>query len=35
VPLSRIDGRNIPAHPMTARLAAAYELLLDAADEND
>lgn len=35
VPLSRIDGRDIPAHPMTARLAAAYELLLDAADEND
>lgn len=35
VPLLRIDGRDIPAHPMTARLAAAYELLLDAADEND
>ncbi|ABS63181.1 aminotransferase class IV [Parvibaculum lavamentivorans DS-1] len=35
VPLARIDGRVIPAHPMTARLAAAYELLLDAADEND
>ncbi|MEQ8267040.1 MAG: aminotransferase class IV [Parvibaculum sp.] len=35
VPLTRIDGRDIPAHPLTARLAAAYELLLDAADEND
>lgn len=33
VPVTRIDGRDIPAHPMTARLAAAYELLLDAADE--
>ena len=31
VPLSRIDGREIPACPTTARLAAAYELLLDAA----
>ncbi|MEW6089776.1 aminotransferase class IV [Parvibaculum sp.] len=31
VPVSRIDGQEIPAHPMTARLAAAYELLLDAA----
>ncbi|MBO6905095.1 MAG: aminotransferase class IV family protein [Parvibaculum sp.] len=31
VPLSRIDGREIPACPKTARLAAAYELLLDAA----
>ncbi|MBC7103263.1 MAG: aminotransferase class IV [Parvibaculum sp.] len=35
VPIDRIDGRDIPAHPMTARLAAAYELLLDAADEED
>ncbi|PKQ05566.1 MAG: hypothetical protein CVT73_11545 [Alphaproteobacteria bacterium HGW-Alphaproteobacteria-12] len=35
VPVDRIDGRDIPAHPMTARLAAAYELLLDAADEVD
>ncbi|MCF8470598.1 MAG: aminotransferase class IV [Parvibaculum sp.] len=35
VPLSRIDGRDIPAHPLTARLTAAYEVLLDAADEND
>lgn len=35
VPVNRIDGRDIPAHPMTARLAAAYELLLDAADEED
>lgn len=35
VPLSRIDGRDIPVHPLTARLAAAYELLLDAADGND
>ena len=31
VPLSRIDGREMPLQPMTARLAAAYELLLDAA----
>lgn len=35
VPVDRIDGRDVPAHPMTARLAAAYELLLDAADEED
>lgn len=35
VPVNRIDGRDFPAHPMTARLAAAYELLLDAADEED
>ena len=35
VPVTRIDGRDVPAHPMTARLAAAYELLLDAADEED
>ena len=35
VPVDRIDGQNVPAHPMTARLAAAYELLLDAADEED
>jgi branched-chain amino acid aminotransferase len=35
VPLTRIEGREIPAHPLTARLAAAYELLLEAADEND
>lgn len=35
VPVTRIDGREIPAHPMTARLAAAYELLLDAAAADD
>ncbi|MAM93069.1 aminotransferase class IV [Parvibaculum sp.] len=35
VPVTNIDGRDIPAHPMTARLAAAYELLLDAAEEED
>lgn len=34
VPLSRVDGREVPARPMTARLAAAYELLLDAAAED-
>ncbi|MBX3504170.1 MAG: aminotransferase class IV family protein [Parvibaculum sp.] len=31
VPVSRLDGAEVSAHPMTARLAAAYELLLDAA----
>lgn len=35
VPVTRIDGREVPAHPMTARLAAAYELLLDAAAADD
>lgn len=35
VPVSRIDGREVPAHPMTARLAAAYEVLLDAAAAED
>lgn len=35
VPVSRIDGREVPAHPMTARLVAAYELLLDAAASGD
>ena len=35
VPVSRIDGREVPAHPLTARLAAAYELLLDAAASGD
>ncbi|MEX2249678.1 MAG: aminotransferase class IV [Parvibaculum sp.] len=35
VPLTRLDGRALPVHPMTARLAAAYELLLDAADRNN
>jgi branched-chain amino acid aminotransferase len=35
VPLSRIDGREMPLPPMTARLAAAYELLLDAAAEDE
>lgn len=35
VPVSRIDGQEVPAHPMTARLAAAYELLLDAAAYGD
>jgi branched-chain amino acid aminotransferase len=34
VPLTRLDGHALPAHPMTARLAAAYELLLDTADRN-
>ncbi|MEQ8266370.1 MAG: aminotransferase class IV [Parvibaculum sp.] len=35
VPLSRIDGREMPACPKTARLTAAYELLLDAAAEDE
>ena len=35
VPVTRIDGREVPAHPMTARLAAAYELLLEAAAAED
>lgn len=35
VSVTRIDGRDIPAHPMTARLAAAYELLLDAAGDDE
>ncbi|MDO8837848.1 MAG: aminotransferase class IV [Parvibaculum sp.] len=34
VPLTRIDGKALPAHPETARLNAAYELLLDAAERN-
>jgi len=34
VPLTRIGDRALPAHPPTARLAAAYELLLDTADRN-
>jgi len=34
VPVSRLDGNELPAHPLTARLAAAYELFLDAAAEN-
>lgn len=35
VPLTRIGERALPAaHPLTARLAAAYELLLDSADRN-
>lgn len=34
VPLTRLDGRALPEHPPTARIAAAYELLLDAADGN-
>jgi len=35
VPLSRVDGREIPACPKTARLTAAYELLLDAAAKDE
>lgn len=35
VPVSRLDGNEVPSHPMTARLAAAYELLLDAAASAD
>jgi branched-subunit amino acid aminotransferase/4-amino-4-deoxychorismate lyase len=34
-PLSRIEGRNLAPHRLTGRLAAAYEVLLDAADEED
>ncbi len=34
VSLTRIGERALPAHPLTARLAAAYELLLDSADRN-
>ncbi len=35
VPVSRLDGKEVSSHPMTARLAAAYELLLDAAAAAD
>lgn len=34
VPVSRLDGKEVPAHPLTARLAAAYELFLEAAEES-
>lgn len=34
VPVSRLDGTELPTHPLTARLSAAYELFLDAAAEN-
>lgn len=34
VPLTRIDGRTLPEYPETARLDAAYELLLDAAERS-
>jgi len=33
MPLSRIEGREIPGHRLTGRLQAAYELLLDADEE--
>lgn len=33
MPLSRIEGREIPIHRLTGRLQAAYELLLDADEE--
>jgi len=34
VPLTRLDRHVLPLHPSTARLAAAYEILLDAAERN-
>lgn len=34
VPVSRLDGTELPTHPLTARLSAAYELFLDAAAES-
>lgn len=34
VPLTRLDGRALPKHPPTGRIAAAYERLLDAAERN-
>ena len=34
-PLTRIDGRNMHVHRLTGRLAAAYDVLLDAADEEE
>lgn len=33
MPLSRVEGREIPGHRLTGRLQAAYELLLDADEE--
>ena len=33
MPLSRIDRRELPAHRLTGRLQAAYDLLLDADEE--
>jgi branched-chain amino acid aminotransferase len=35
MPLSRIETRELPPHRMTGRLQAAYELLLDAEEDED
>ena len=35
MPLSRLNDRDLPPHRMTARLQAAYELLLDAENDGD
>ena len=35
VPLSRIETRDLPPHRLTGRLQAAYELLLEAEEEDD
>ena len=35
VPLSRVETRDLPPHRVTGRLQAAYELLLEAEEEDD
>lgn len=35
VPLSRIETRDLPPHRLTGRLQAAYELLLEAEEDDD